>query len=250
MHFCPDTRPGPNLLKHCILCTAMIDVANEYNLHTYTLFVDQKQDLIERANSEGEIVIMCFVNLVPMKVFPEVYQKQDLLDFLICAIGRIRKAKGILINTFLELETHVINWFSRTNFPLVYLVGPILNLDGVWGKLDDTDVFRWLECQPASSVILLCFGSTRGFDEAQVKEITHGLEQSGHQFVWSPRQLPPLEQSFQVLPNDFDDPRGVLPDGFLERTSGIGKVIGWAPQVSLLAHEAVSGFVSQGGTRC
>ncbi|KAF5772612.1 putative flavonol 3-O-glucosyltransferase [Helianthus annuus] len=208
----------------------MIDVANEYNLqtdvyftsnaaflgfklHFETLFVDQKQDLIELANSESEIVIPSFVNPVPMKVFPEVYQKQDGLDFLICAIGRIRKAKGILINTFLELETHVINWFSRINFPPVYLVGPILNLAGV-----STAVFS-ARC----------------------------LEQSGHRFVWSLRRLPPPEQSFQVFPDDFDDPRGVLPDGFLERTLGIGKVIGWAPQVSLLAHEAVGGFMSHCG---
>ncbi|MFS7975851.1 putative flavonol 3-O-glucosyltransferase [Helianthus anomalus] len=247
-----------------ILCTGMIDVANEYNLPTYvyftsnaaflgfklhfeTLFVDQKQDLIELANSEGEIVIPSFVNPVPMKVFPEVYRKQEGLDFLISAIGRMRKAKGILINTFLELETHAINSFSGTNFPPVYPVGPILNLDGVGGKPDDTDVFRWLQSQPPSSVVLLCFGSTGGFDEAQAKEIARGLEQSGHRFVWSMRRLPPPEQSLKVLPDDFDDPRGVLPDGFLERTSGIGKVIGWAPQVWLLAHEAVGGFVSHCG---
>ncbi|KAJ0555534.1 putative flavonol 3-O-glucosyltransferase [Helianthus annuus] len=210
-----------------ILCTGMIDVANEYNLPTYlhfeTLFVDPKQDLIELANSEGEIVIPTFVNPVPMKVFPEVYRKQEGLDFLISAIGRMRKAKGILINTFLELETHAINSFSGTNFPPVYPVGPILNLDGIGGKPDDTDVFRWLQSLPPSSVVLLCFGSTGGFDEAQAKEIARGLEQSGHRFVWSMRRLPPPEQSLKLLTDDFDDPRGVLLDGFLERTSGIGK---------------------------
>ncbi|KAJ0903645.1 putative flavonol 3-O-glucosyltransferase [Helianthus annuus] len=233
-----------------ILGTGMIDVANEYNLPTYvyftsnaaflgfklhfeTLFVDPKQDLIELANSEGEIVIPTFVNPVPMKVFSEVYPKQEGLDFLISAIGRMRKAKGILINTFLELETHAINSFSGTNFPPVYPVGPILNLDGIGGKPDDTDVFRWLQSLPPSL--------------AQAKEIARGLEQSGHRFVWSIRRLPPPEQSLKLLTDDFDDPRGVLLDGFLERTSGIGKVIGWAPQVSLLAHEAVGGFVSHCG---
>ncbi|KAJ0770054.1 putative flavonol 3-O-glucosyltransferase [Helianthus annuus] len=242
----------------------MIDVANEYNLPTYvyftsnaaflgfklhfeTLFVDPKQDHIELANSEGEIVIPTFVNPVPMKVFPEVYRKQEGLDFLISAIGRMRKAKGILINTFLELETHAINSFSGTNFPPVYPVGPILNLDGIGGQPDDTDVFRWLQSLPPSSVVLLCFGSNGGFDEPQAKEIARGLEQSGHRFVWSMRRLPPPEQSLKLLTDDFDDPRGVLLDGFLERTSGIGKVIGWAPQVSLLAHEEVGGFVSHSG---
>ncbi|KAJ0755657.1 putative flavonol 3-O-glucosyltransferase [Helianthus annuus] len=230
-------------------CTGMIDVANEFNLPSYvyftssaaflgfklhfeTLYVDQKQDLLELANSEGEIVIPSFVNPVPMRVFPKLYQKQDGLDFLICTIGSMRKAKGILINTFLELETHAINWFSGTNFPPVYPVGPLLNLDSVAGKADDTNVFRWLDSQPRASVVLLCFGSMGCFDEAQLKEIARGLERS---------------EIFEVLPDDYDDPRVVLPDGFLERTSGVGKVIGWARQVSLLANEAVGGFVSHCG---
>ncbi|KAF5816557.1 putative flavonol 3-O-glucosyltransferase [Helianthus annuus] len=247
-----------------ISCTGMIDVANEFNLPTYvyftsnaaflgfklhfeTLYVDQNQDLIELANSEAEIVIPSFVNPIPMKVFPDSYQKQDGLDFLICAIGRMRKAKGIMVNTFLELETHAVKSFSGINFPPVYPVGPVLNLDGLTGIANESDVFSWLDSQPPSSVVLLCFGSTGGFDEAQVKEIARGLEQSGHRFVWSLRRLPPPEQSFQVLPDDYDDPRVVLPDGFLERTSRIGRVIGWAPQVSLLAHEAVGGFVSHCG---
>ncbi|KAF5793430.1 putative flavonol 3-O-glucosyltransferase [Helianthus annuus] len=182
-----------------------------------------------------------------MRVFPELYQKQDGLDFLICAIGSMRKAKGILINTFLELETHAINWFSGTNFPPVYPVGPLLNLDSVAGKADDTNVFRWLDSQPWASVVLLCFGSMGCFDEAQLKEIARGLERSGHRFVWSVRRPPPQEKSFEVLQDDYDDPRVVLPDGFLERTSGVGKVIGWARRVSLLANEAVGGFVSHCG---
>ncbi|KAJ0803471.1 putative flavonol 3-O-glucosyltransferase [Helianthus annuus] len=204
-------------------CTGMIDVANEFNLPSYvyftssaaflgfmvnfeTLYVDQKQDLLELANSEGEIVIPSFVNSVPMRVFPELYQKQD----------------GILINTFLELESHAINWFSGTNFPLVYPVGPLLNLDGVAGKADDTDVFRWLDSQPRASVVLLCFGSMGCFNEEQLKEIARGLERSGHRFVCAARWFP----------------RAHL---------GSRKVIGWAPQVSLLAHEAVGGFVSHCG---
>lgn len=39
----------------------------------------------------------------------------------------------------------------------------------------------------------------------------------------------------------------VLPEGFLQRTASIGKVIGWAPQAAVLAHCAVGGFVSHCG---
>ncbi|KAJ0594800.1 putative flavonol 3-O-glucosyltransferase [Helianthus annuus] len=214
-----------------VFCTGMIDVANEFNVPTYVFYTsnasllgfnfymetlcvdqDQKQDVIKLlSDSEGEMVVSSFVNPVPMKAFPADYQIQDGFDFLMCSFPELRKAKGIMVNTFLELETHAMKSFSDTNAPPV-----------------------WLDGQPPLSVVVLCFGSSGSFNEVQVKEIALGLERSGHRFVWSLRLTPDLEQS-------FSDPRMVLPDGFLERTLGKGKVIGWAPQASLLAHEAVGG---------
>ncbi|XP_076890667.1 anthocyanidin 3-O-glucosyltransferase 2-like isoform X1 [Bidens hawaiensis] len=249
-----------------VFFASMIDVADEFNVPTYvfytsnaaflgfnlyleTLCVDKNQDVIDQlvSNSEGELhelIVLSFVNPVPMKAFPTEYQTQDGLDFLVCSFRDLRKVKGVMVNTFLELETHAIKSFPDTNFPPEYPVGPILNLDGVAGKADDMDVIRWLDGQPPSSVVVLCFESMGIFNEVQVKEIARGLEQSGHRFVWSLRRAPSLEKSSKGLDDNYD---GVLPDGFLERTMGVGKVIGWAPQVSLLAHQAVGGFVSHCG---
>ncbi|CAL8138518.1 unnamed protein product [Prunus armeniaca] len=50
-----------------------------------------------------------------------------------------------------------------------------------------------------------------------------------------------------ALPSDYADPSGVLPEGFLDRTAKIGKVIGWAPQVDILAYSSIGGFVSHCG---
>lgn len=125
-------------------------------------------------------------------------------------------------------------------------MGPVLNLDGgIAGKVEDSDVIRWLDSQPHSSVVLLCFGSMGSFEEVQVKEIAYALERSGHRFVWSLRR-PPSPEKMEVA-GDYEDPGVVLPEGFLERTAGVGKVIGWAPQVALLAHRAIGGFVSHCG---
>nr|WJH18560.1 phenylpropanoid glycosyltransferase UGT23 [Artemisia annua] len=248
-----------------ILSSSMIDVANEFHVPTYVYFTssaaflgfkvymetvcaDQSQDyVIELSKAEGEILLPSFIKPVPTKVYPQVYQTEDGIDFLMYSIRKMREAKAIMVNTFLELETHAIKSFSKTNFPPVYPVGPILNLDGVARTSEDKDVITWLDDQPPCSVVFLCFGSMGCFDEVQVKEIAYGLERSGYRFVWSLRRPPLPSQSFKVLPDDFADPGAVLPDGFLDRTMGKGKLIGWAPQVSMLAHPAVGGFVSHCG---
>ncbi|TQE06680.1 hypothetical protein C1H46_007746 [Malus baccata] len=130
-------------------------------------------------------------------------------------------------------------------------VGPILNLKssetevGSKQAQQKSDILEWLDDQPDSSGGFLCFGSMGSFGEDQVREIASGLEQSGHRFLWSLRQPPP--KGIIASPSDYSDPKAVLPEGFLDRTAGIGKVIGWAPQVAILAHPAVGGFVSHCG---
>ncbi|KAJ6300811.1 hypothetical protein OIU76_021581 [Salix suchowensis] len=100
-----------------------------------------------------------------------------------------------MVNTFEELESQAINSFSNGNTPPVYPVGPMLNLnrDGDRDVESDKykDIGQWLDDQPLSSVVYLCFGSLGSFGVDQVKEIACGLEQSGHRFLWSLRQPPP-----------------------------------------------------------
>ncbi|KAJ0860383.1 putative flavonol 3-O-glucosyltransferase [Helianthus annuus] len=232
-----------------MFCASMIDVANEFNVPTFVFFtsnaaflgftlyikslcddLNNDVDVVELSNSDTEILVPSFVKPMPTKVFWSRVKTRAGLDFVRWFAQKLGEAKAIMVNTFLELETHAIESLSAdTSIPPVYPVGPIVNLEGGSGgeKPFDDDVIRWLDRQPPSS------------------EIARGLELSGYRFVWSLRR-PPSDQTSRS-PSDYEDPSVVLPEGFLERTHGIGKVIGWAPQAEVLGHDAVGGFVSHCG---
>ncbi|XVF71102.1 hypothetical protein PTKIN_Ptkin12aG0008200 [Pterospermum kingtungense] len=106
---------------------------------------------------------------------------------------------------------------------------------------------EWLDKQPPSSVVFLCFGSNGSFGVDQVKEIARALEQGGHRFLWSLRRAPDATNGTTASPIDYDNVEEVLPEGFLDRTAEIGKIIGWAPQVTILGHPSIGGFVSHCG---
>ncbi|KAL0008649.1 hypothetical protein SO802_010151 [Lithocarpus litseifolius] len=247
-----------------MFCTPMIDVANEFGIPTYiyytssasalgftfyfqTLHDEHNQDIFAYKDSDTELVVPSFVNKVPAKVLPS-----DLLDnslFFINQARRFKETKGIIINTFMELEPFAINSFLNAKTPLVYPVGPIMNLKGETHETQEPqngfDVIKWLDDQPLSSVVFLCFGSMGSFEKDQVKEIAYALEHSGCRFLWSLRKPPP--SGGIASPSEYTNLEEILPQGFINRTQGLGKVIGWAPQVAILAHSAIGGFVSHCG---
>ncbi|XP_071686066.1 anthocyanidin 3-O-glucosyltransferase 2-like [Rutidosis leptorrhynchoides] len=262
------SQPGPGRVAGFVIdmfCTSMIDVANEFNVPTFVFFTssaaflgfklyvqtlndDQSKDVFELSHSDTEISVPSFIKPMPTKVFPSVLQIKEGLDFVMSSARNLKKVKAIMVNTYFELETYAIESLSSDiSIPPVYPVGPIISLKGESGarKQVDDDIIKWLDTQPPSSVVFLCFGSMGCFNEPQVKEIARALEQSGCRFLWSLRR-PPSDETSKV-PGDYEDPGVVLPEGFLERTEGIGKVIGWAPQVAVLAHSAVGGFVTHCG---
>ncbi|CAL9013336.1 unnamed protein product [Prunus brigantina] len=219
--------------------------------HLQSLHDEQGKDVAEITGWESELIVPSFINPVPAGVWPGVTRTKEGARVFIDFAAGFRQTKGILINTFGELEPHALRSLSDGKFPTVYPVGPLLNLksdDGHVGSdqsIQKSDILEWLDDQPPSSVVFLCFGSMGSFGEAQVKEIACALQQSGQRFLWSLRQ--PEPEGKMGMPSDYADVKLVLPEGFLDRTAGIGKVIGWAPQVAILAHPAVGGFVSHCG---
>ncbi|XP_068657591.1 malvidin galactosylase UGT88C3-like [Aristolochia californica] len=161
---------------------------------------------------------------------------------------RFRYMKGLIVNTFRELEPAALEAIAEGRSlpdyptPPVFPVGPVLVLEE---KDPSHPCITWLDNQPPRSVVFLCFGSMGALPEPQVKELALGLENSGHRFLWSIRTRRNQNVFSPPTNADLDE---VLPQGFLDRTKERGLVWPrWAPQTDILSHEAIGGFVSHCG---
>jgi len=178
---------------------------------------------------------------------------------MVSSLSNNMEADGILVNTLASLEARALGALTDPQFlpagtgseltmPPVYCVGPLVQ--GAAGTEGKHECLTWLDEQPERSVVFLCFGSIGmgNHSEAQLKEIAVGLERSGHRFLWVVR-APLGDNPEKAFGRDANpDLHGLLPDGFLERTSGRGIVVKiWAPQVDVLHHRATGAFVTHCG---
>ncbi|KAJ6309953.1 hypothetical protein OIU76_014821 [Salix suchowensis] len=180
-------------------CVSMIDIANEFSLPSYIfitsnagflglmLYLPGRHDEISEVMkmSDPDSLIPGIFNPVPARVLPDaVFNEDGGYDAYVKVARRFRDGKGIIVNTFAELEPFVLRSFSDDHrIPPVYPVGPLLQLKGQSHpdlNQDQVDrIMKWLDEQPQSSVVFLCFGSYGSFSLPQVKEIALGIEQSG-----------------------------------------------------------------------
>ncbi|CAO2828260.1 unnamed protein product [Amaranthus hypochondriacus] len=255
-----------------MLCVTMIDIANKIGVPSFIYFtaganllnfmlhyqsiVDDKEDdllcLFDDCNAR--LNLPGFRDLVPARVLPlfKLDKDSEWRTLTVEMARRFRETKGILVNTFYELNPFAIEASVKNDF-IVYPVGPILALDHNKDGSQEKDhhhqhqssIMMWLDEQPSSSVVFLCFGSMGSFDEEQVKEIANGLERSGYRFLWSLRK-PPEKGKFGA-PSEDEIFHDALPDGFMDRVGNRGKLIGWAPQASILSNRGIGGFVSHCG---
>ncbi|KAL8246739.1 hypothetical protein R6Q59_007955 [Mikania micrantha] len=102
--------------------------------------------------------------------------------------------------------------------------------DDAWASIKE-----WLDGQQKGHVVYVALGSEAVVNKSGLAELALGLELSGLPFFWALRK-----------PAGLDSVE--LPDGFLERTHNRGVVwTRWAPQVRILSHESVCGFLTHGG---
>ncbi|XP_043708481.1 UDP-glucose flavonoid 3-O-glucosyltransferase 7-like [Telopea speciosissima] len=162
-------------------------------------------------------------------------------------LERVRKSEersyGVLVNNFYELEPAYADHYKKVIGRTAWDIGPIslrnrdfadkaqrgnsssYNIDG------HEYCLNWLDKKKSNLVLYVCFGSVTRFTASQLLEITMALDTSGHPFIW-------------VVRSEERE----IPEGFKERNEGKGLIIrDWAPQVLILDHPAVGGFVTHCG---
>ncbi|KAJ1692692.1 hypothetical protein LUZ63_009390 [Rhynchospora breviuscula] len=182
-------------------------------------------------------------------------RKTDPYKSFIPNILSLVKSDGILMNTFQLLEPKAISALREGlcvpsfNMPPVYSIGPLLNKTGEKETVERHECLEWLDSQPKGTVVFLCFGSMGGFPLDQIKQIAIGLANSGQRFLWVVKvnvNMDPKKILNTSIPEfELDQ---ILPEGFLDRTKNRGMVVKtWAPQIQVLHHESVGGFVTHCG---
>ncbi|CAM8907033.1 unnamed protein product [Rhodiola kirilowii] len=152
---------------------------------------------------------------------------------------------GVVVNSFYELEPAYADYYKNVLNMKAWCVGPVSVCNrnaeekiarGKKSTIDDHECLKWLEGKEPDSVVYACFGSGASFPDEQLRDIALGLEESGVNFIWV------IRSSSESRSEDY------LPEGFEDRVKDRGFVIrGWAPQVLILDHPSVGGFVTHCG---
>ncbi|MCO5581124.1 hypothetical protein L7F22_035000 [Adiantum nelumboides] len=164
-----------------------------------------------------------------------------LRDHVRVQMDRVNEPLCIICNTFLDLEGEILMHLKAPflSKPL-FTVGPLLpstfmggedgsNDKGTASSLynEDEECMQWLDGQRPRSILYISLGSLSIFEERDVCEIAMGLEACKVPFLW-------------VIRSATSDLTSVL-------QNAQGKVIQWAPQLRVLSHEAVGGFLTHCG---
>ncbi|VAH99060.1 unnamed protein product [Triticum turgidum subsp. durum] len=158
-----------------------------------------------------------------------------------------QRSFGEVFNSFQELEPDYVEHYRATLGRRAWLVGPVAlaGKDDMAGRgasapsPDADGCVRWLDAKPAGSVVYVSFGTLASFSPAELRQLARGLDLSGTNFLWA------MGAAADSSPEKW------MPEGFAELVAprgGRGFIVrGWAPQLLILNHPALGGFVTHCG---
>nr|KYP61201.1 Kaempferol 3-O-beta-D-galactosyltransferase [Cajanus cajan] len=163
----------------------------------------------------------------------DVGEKETIFSRELVSLGWVLpQAKAVVMNFFEELDPPLFVQDMRSKLQtLLYvksLPSPLLPPPDA----DSSGCLSWLDKKSSRSVVYVCFGSVVVPPPHELVAVAEALEQSGFPFLWSLKE----------------DLTGLLPKGFIERSSIRGKIVSWVPQTQVLAHDSVGVFVTHCGS--
>ncbi|ESQ52304.1 hypothetical protein EUTSA_v10017544mg [Eutrema salsugineum] len=221
----------------CILCTHVLR---------------KNREILENLTSDKEYFLVPsfpdrveFTKLqVPVETYADHREWKVFMDNLVQADNT---SYGAIINTFQELEPAYVKDYKEARASKVWPIGPVslcnkLGADiaerGNKAAINQDVCLKWLDSKEEGSVLYVCLGSICNLPLAQLKELGLGLEESNRPFIWVIRGW----EKYKELDEWISD------SGFEERIKEKGLLIkGWAPQMIILSHPSVGGFLTHCG---
>ncbi|XP_078151394.1 scopoletin glucosyltransferase-like [Carex rostrata] len=158
------------------------------------------------------------------------------------------RSYGEIVNSFLELEAdYVVHWREVVGRK-AWLIGPVVLCNeeyiekssrGGNPSIGTEDLLQWLDSKHPGSVVYICFGSITNLNTSleQLMNIAIALEESDRDFIW-------VVNSSNL--EGYDD----WLEGFEQRMHKEKRSLiirGWAPQLLVLNHPALGGFLTHCG---
>lgn len=168
-----------------------------------------------------------------------------MVNHMILQSNKALNAKGIILNTYDDLEEEVIVALQH-KFNQVYTIGPLQMFEKQVPKeelksitlnflIEDTKCIEWLDQKVKNSVLFVNFGSLTVMSREYLHEFAWGLANSEQPFLWI------------IRPDLVSGDSSILPEEFMEETKGRRMLAGWCAQEKILAHPSIGGFLTHSG---
>jgi UDP-glucoronosyl and UDP-glucosyl transferase len=157
----------------------------------------------------------------------------------------ITQSEFVCLRSCFELDSKWLSllaeFYKKDVVPFGLLLPPaeeISSAEVTRGSELELDVIDWLDKHPPNSVLYVALGSEVALSTELLHELAFGLEMSAVPFLWALRKPTGMGgTTTDMLPADFQD-----------RIKAVGRVaLGWVPQIRILAHASVGGFVTHCG---
>ncbi|MED6163936.1 UDP-glycosyltransferase [Stylosanthes scabra] len=201
------------------------------------------------AESEEYFVVPCIPDRIEITIpHSEISDSKEWKQFSKEVKEAEMESYGVMMNSFEELEAAYARGYKEVrNNNKAWCIGPVSlsnqdHLDkaqrGNKNSVYEWQHLKWLDLRKPKSVVYVCFGSICNLTSLQLIEIGLALEASNRPFIWVIREGTELEAL----------EKWIQEDGFEGRIKGRGLLIrGWAPQLLILSHHAIGGFITHCG---